>query len=101
MTTQPQPTAANPVTSEELDEAVKLAHEWGHLKRLPRTGWLHAGIKYPESVAEHSHRTAMLAWMIAGLAEPSWLFRVVAAKAQVSRGARRASVYYLTAAGGA
>ncbi len=67
MTTQPQPTAANAVTSEELDEAVKLAHEWGHLKRLPRTGWLHAGIKYPESVAEHSHRTAMLAWTIAGL----------------------------------
>jgi putative hydrolase of HD superfamily len=67
MTTQPGPTAADPVTSEELDEAVKLAHEWGHLKRLPRTGWLHAGIKYPESVAEHSLRTAMLAWMIAGL----------------------------------
>jgi putative hydrolases of HD superfamily len=67
MTTQPRPAAATPVTSEELDEAVKLAHEWGHLKRLPRTGWLHAGIKFPESVAEHSLRAAMLAWVLAGL----------------------------------
>jgi len=67
MTGQPRPTAATPVTSQELDEAVKLAHEWGHLKRLPRTGWLQAGIEHPESVAEHSLRTAMLAWMLAGL----------------------------------
>lgn len=67
MTTQPRPTAANPVTNQDLEETIKLAHEWGHLKRLPRTGWLHAGIKHPESVAEHSHRTAILAWMIAGL----------------------------------
>jgi putative hydrolases of HD superfamily len=67
MTTERRPAAATPVTSQELDEAVKLAHEWGHLKRLPRTGWLRAGIQHPESVAEHSLRTAMLAWMIAGL----------------------------------
>jgi putative hydrolase of HD superfamily len=67
MTTQRRPAAATPATSEELDEAVKLAHEWGHLKRVPRTGWLRAGIQHPESVAEHSLRTAMLAWMLAGL----------------------------------
>jgi putative hydrolase of HD superfamily len=67
MTTQPRSSAAGTATSQELEELIKLAHEWGHLKRLPRTGWLHAGIKYPESVAEHSHRTAILAWMIAGL----------------------------------
>jgi putative hydrolase of HD superfamily len=64
--TQPRPTAAEPVTNRELDETVKLAHEWGQLKLLPRTGWLRAGIEHPESVAEHSLRTAMLAWMIAG-----------------------------------
>jgi putative hydrolase of HD superfamily len=67
MPAQPRPTAASPATTEELDETVKLAHEWGHLKRLPRTGWLQAGINQPESVAEHSLRTAMLAWTIAGL----------------------------------
>jgi len=67
MTAQPRPAIASPATSQELEQAVTLAHEWGHLKRLPRTGWLHAGIKNPESVAEHSHRTAILVWMIAGL----------------------------------
>ncbi len=64
---KPRPTAAEPVTNRELDEAVKLAFEWGQLKLLPRTGWLRAGIEHPESVAEHSLRTAMLAWMLAGL----------------------------------
>jgi putative hydrolase of HD superfamily len=69
MTTPPRPAAASPVTvtNQELDEAVRLAHEWGHLKRLPRTGWLRAGIQHPESVAEHSLRAAMLAWMLAVL----------------------------------
>jgi hypothetical protein len=42
--TQPRPTAANPVTNQELARAVELAYEWGHLKRLPRTGWLRAGV---------------------------------------------------------
>ena len=34
---------------------------------LPRSGWLRAGIERPESIAEHSLRAAMLAWMLAGL----------------------------------
>jgi putative hydrolase of HD superfamily len=67
MTTQPRPTAASPATSQELDQAIKLAHELGQLKRLPRTGWLRAGVERPESIAEHTMRAAVLAWMIAGL----------------------------------
>jgi putative hydrolase of HD superfamily len=69
MSQQPRPTTASidAATDRELDEAVKLAHEWGQLKMLPRTGWLRAGIEHPESVAEHSLRAAMLAWMLAGL----------------------------------
>jgi putative hydrolase of HD superfamily len=67
MPAQPRSTAAPSVTGEQLDEVVKLAHEWGQLKRLPRTGWLRAGIERPESVADHSLRAAMLAWMLAGL----------------------------------
>ena len=39
------------------------------LKGLPRTGWLEAGVKDPESVAEHSYRTAVLAMMLADLQE--------------------------------
>lgn len=39
--------------------------EAGALKRIPRTGWLNAGIKHPESVAEHSHRTGLIGAVLA------------------------------------
>jgi len=39
----------------------------GRLKGLPRTGWLEAGVETPESVAEHSYRTAVLAVVLADL----------------------------------
>jgi len=39
--------------------------ELGVLKRFPRTGWLRAGIENPESIADHSFRTAMIAWALA------------------------------------
>jgi putative hydrolase of HD superfamily len=37
----------------------------GVLKRVRRSGWWHAGVRDPESVAEHSVRTAQLAALIA------------------------------------
>jgi putative hydrolase of HD superfamily len=70
MTPQPRPaTPATPaaVTGHELDQVVRLAYEWGSLKQLPRTGWTRTGIDRPESVADHTTRTAMLAWLVAGL----------------------------------
>lgn len=49
-----------------------LAHEWlgllcaiEPLKHLPRTGWLDREIAAPESVAAHSWRLAVLAWVVA------------------------------------
>jgi len=36
------------------------------LKRLPRTGWLLAGVTQPESVAEHTVATALLALALGG-----------------------------------
>jgi putative hydrolases of HD superfamily len=41
------------------------AYELGVLKRLRRSGWWHAGVRDPESVAEHSLRVAQLAALIA------------------------------------
>lgn len=41
------------------------AYELGLLKRIRRSGWWHAGVRDPESVAEHSMRTAQLAAIIA------------------------------------
>ncbi len=39
----------------------------GKLKRIRRAGWVEAGIQEPESVAEHSYRTALLAMILADL----------------------------------
>lgn len=46
-------------------DIVKFIHEVGSLKLLPRSGWLKIGIKCPESVAEHSFRTAIIAFLLA------------------------------------
>lgn len=48
------------------DEAtISFLHEAGHLKNTPRTGWQLAGVGSPESVAEHSYRVGVLAYVIA------------------------------------
>ncbi|GGM70845.1 haloacid dehalogenase [Longimycelium tulufanense] len=44
---------------------VRFAHEAGHLKNVQRAGWLLAGIRHAESVAEHSFRVGVLAYLIA------------------------------------
>jgi putative hydrolase of HD superfamily len=49
----------------ELHAMLRLCHEAGHLKRSKRTGWWVAGISDPESVAEHSWRTAIIGYFIA------------------------------------
>ncbi|MGH4008501.1 MAG: HD domain-containing protein [Pseudonocardiaceae bacterium] len=56
---------------EEPDEqhaaVAEFAFELGVLKRTRRTGWWHAGVRDPESVAEHSLRVAQLASLIAAI----------------------------------
>lgn len=50
------------------DDAVGLTafgYELGVLKRIRRAGWWHAGVRDPESVAEHSMRAAQLAALLA------------------------------------
>ena len=41
--------------------------EAGHLKNVPRSGWLLLGIPSPESIAEHSYRVGMVAIVLAAL----------------------------------
>lgn len=36
----------------------------GKLKRIPRTGWVDSGVVDPESVADHSYRTALTAMVL-------------------------------------
>ncbi len=50
-----------------MQEIVDFLFEAGILKLIPRSGWFKIGIKNPESVAEHSFRTALIAFIIAYL----------------------------------
>ncbi|SHK21247.1 putative hydrolases of HD superfamily [Desulfatibacillum alkenivorans DSM 16219] len=43
----------------------RFLYEAGQLRRVDRSGWWVAGVDAPESVAEHSFRTAVLAGMLA------------------------------------
>lgn len=53
---------------EELTSGLaKYLYELGYLKNLPRAGWNMIGIPAPESVAEHSFRTAILGYILATL----------------------------------
>ena len=46
----------------DADRIVEFVYEVGQLKRLPRAGWLFAGVQHPESVAAHSFRVGVLAF---------------------------------------
>jgi putative hydrolase of HD superfamily len=54
----------------ELADAANLAkylYEVGHLKQVQRSGWQQIGIHNPESVAEHSYRTAIIGYILASI----------------------------------
>ncbi|MGH3245680.1 MAG: HD domain-containing protein [Trebonia sp.] len=51
----------------EIDTTARLIYETGLLKLSKRTGWWLCGVKDPESIAEHSFRTAIIAGLLAGM----------------------------------
>ncbi|MCF3963936.1 HD domain-containing protein [Streptomyces fuscigenes] len=53
--------------AEDLTAVARFLFEAGTLKQSRRTGWWMAGVRDPESVAEHSWRTALLASVLAKL----------------------------------
>ncbi|WP_285697424.1 HD domain-containing protein [Actinomadura sp. NBRC 104412] len=54
-------------TEHPLAGAATFLHEMGHLKQIPRSGWLLLRIANPESVAEHSARVGMVGIVLAAL----------------------------------
>lgn len=52
--------------ADAADAIAAFGYEMGVLKRIRRAGWWQAGVRDPESVAEHSLRTAQLAGLLAG-----------------------------------
>ena len=49
-----------------MDQIIKFFIEVGKLKGMPRRGWVIRGIKNSESIAEHTFRVAIMAWVLAG-----------------------------------
>ena len=49
----------------ELEGLTNFLYEMGLLKRSKRTGWLIAGVDNPESIAEHTFRTAIIGYLLA------------------------------------
>ena len=54
------------------EDLARFGYEVGQLKLVKRTGWWVAGVRDPESVAEHSYRVAVIAYRAgdAGRADP-------------------------------
>lgn len=50
-----------------LSASVRYLYEIGQLKLSKRTGWWQAGVPEPESIAEHSFRTAIIGYVLAVL----------------------------------
>lgn len=50
-----------------MEELARFLYEVGLLKRMRRSGWWVAGIRDPESVAEHTFRAALLGYILACL----------------------------------
>lgn len=57
----------HPVADEQLAAVARFLYEAGTLKANRRTGWWMAGVRDPESVADHSWRTSLIATIIAVL----------------------------------
>ena len=57
-----EPAGASP---DEVEAITRYLYEAGQLKRSARTGWWCAGIRDPETVAEHSFRVAVIGYVLA------------------------------------
>ncbi|MDQ3248112.1 MAG: HD domain-containing protein [Chloroflexota bacterium] len=58
---------------------LSLLNQANHLKQLPRTGWLFAGVSPVESVADHSFAVALLALFLAETVNATWATQGLAA----------------------
>jgi putative hydrolase of HD superfamily len=54
-----------PMSPSQLEATMRYLYEVGHLKQSKRTGWWFAGVKDPETVAEHSFRVAIIGYVLA------------------------------------
>ena len=55
------------VRKSERDNIIKFLRMSGRLKRISRSGWVEVGVDCPESVADHTFRTAVLCMIFSDL----------------------------------
>ncbi|MBS3788967.1 HD domain-containing protein [Candidatus Bipolaricaulota bacterium] len=55
------------MNDQEMANLTRFIFELGQLKRTPRSGWLKLGVDNPESVADHSFRTAVIGFLLGRL----------------------------------
>jgi putative hydrolase of HD superfamily len=55
------------ITDLSFQNIIKFLEIAGMLKRTPRAGWVEVGIYHPESVADHTFRTAILSMLYADM----------------------------------
>lgn len=68
-----------------MSAILDLLTQIGDLKLLPRTGWLFAGIRQPESVADHSYATMWTALLLAETINEDWQAQGLDAPVQIDR----------------
>jgi len=51
----------------DLVRLVQFFKKSGQLKKVPRSGWVRVGVRSPESVADHTFRTALLCMIFSSL----------------------------------
>ena len=59
----------NKMTDSSLQDIIKFLEIAGVLKRTQRTGWVDIGVYQPESVADHTFRTAVFCMLYADIEE--------------------------------
>ncbi len=67
----------------------------GYLKQLPRAGWLFAGVRQPESIADHSYATIWTALLLAETINQDWQNQGLTAPLDLDQVVRLALVHDL------
>ncbi|MEZ4712840.1 MAG: HD domain-containing protein [Caldilineaceae bacterium] len=80
---------------DHLQQLLNLLDQANHLKQLPRTGWLFAGVAAPESIAEHTCVTALLVLFLGEQMNADWVGQGLDGPLDVAKAVRMALLHDL------
>lgn len=79
----------------QLHQLLNLLDHANHLKQLPRTGWLFAGVAAPESIAEHTCVTTLLVLFLGEQVNVDWAAQGLEAPLDIAKAVRMALIHDL------